>query len=160
MVGTTRATTALTNRIAVRSRTTTIARAESPMQSVATSASPSMVSASIAFAALVEPSAETPSKSGIWPRMMLTAMPVRNPIITECDTKRVYRPSQNTPAATIATPAKMVRRNSASARSASGIPDSVEPAARAAALVVVMTINRVFDVNPPAIGPKPLAYRP
>ena len=46
------------------------------------------------------------------------------------------------------------------ARSASSTPDSVEPAASAAALVVVMTISRVFDVNPPAIGPKPLAYRP
>ena len=35
-----------------------------------------------------------------------------------------------------------------------------EPAASAAALVVVMTISRVLALSPPAIGPAKLAYRP
>ena len=54
----------------------------------------------------------------------------------------------------------MVRRNRAPARSAGSTPESAEPAASAAAVVVVMTISRVLAESPPAIGPKIAAYRP
>src|SRR3954453_1438743 len=53
-----------------------------------------------------------------------------------------------------------VSRDKALDRLASGTAATAEPAARAGALVVVMTINRLLDVRPPPIGPKMLAYRP
>ena len=88
---------------------------------------------------------------------MLTATPVRNPIITEWDTKRVYRPSRRTPASTITPPAIAVRSTRASARSAGDTSVSADPAASAAAVVVVTTIIRVLLVSPPATRPAKLA---
>src|SRR5262249_32387819 len=41
-----------------------------------------------------------------------------------------------------------------------GTPASADPAASAAAVVVVMTISRVLAVSPPVIGPAMAAYRP
>ena len=60
-------------------------------------------------------------------------------------------------AATINAPAISVRRNRASGRRSSGTPATAEPAASAAALVVVITISLLLDVRPPPIGPKMLA---
>ena len=40
-------------------------------------------------------SVATPSRPGSWPKMMLTAMPVRKPTITDRDTKRMYRPRRS-----------------------------------------------------------------
>jgi hypothetical protein len=57
-------------------------------------------------------------------------------------------------------PATNVSITIAGSRSAAGRPPTAEPAASAAALVVVMTMRRVLEVNPPAIGPAKLAYRP
>ncbi len=57
----------------------------------------------------------------------------------------------------MSTPARMVRRKSASVRSAGSKPCRADPAASAAALVVVMTINRVLELRPPKIGPAKLA---
>ena len=37
-----------------------------------------------------------PVRSPTCPRMMLAAIPVRKPIITECETKRVQRPNRKT----------------------------------------------------------------
>ncbi len=48
-------------------------------------------------------------------------------------------------------------RKSASDRSAPENPLTAEPAASAAAVVVVMTIRWVLAVRPPAIGPAMLA---
>jgi hypothetical protein len=47
--------------------------------------------------------------------------------------------------------------NSASGRSPASKLSSAEPAASAAAVVVVITISRVLAVSPPAIGPGQLA---
>ena len=88
---------------------------------------------------------------------MLTATPVRKPIITECGTNRVKRPRRRTAAATISPPAIRVSRNSASDRRSAGTPATADPAASAAALVVVMTISLLLEVRPPPIGPKMLA---
>ena len=52
-----------------------------------------MRQALIALARLTDPCAGTPSRSGIWPNTMFAATPVRNPVITEWETKRVYRPA-------------------------------------------------------------------
>ena len=84
--------------------------------------------------------------------MMFTATPLRKPIITEWLTKRVKRPSRSSPAATIAAPAMSVSRNSAPGRSSGLRSSSAEPAASAAALVVVITISLVLAVRPPATG--------
>jgi len=91
---------------------------------------------------------------------MLTAIPVRNPSITECDTNRVVRPSFASPAASIAMPARRVSRARASARSSGGVPSTAAPAASAAAEVVVMTISFVLEVSPPTTGPANAAYKP
>ena len=56
------------------------------------------------------------------------------------------------PAATMSTPASRVRMMSACSRSAALKLCSAEPAARAAALVVVITMRRVLEVSPPKIG--------
>src|SRR3984885_778504 len=87
-------------------------------------------------------------------------MPVRNPIITEYDTNRVYRPTPASPPATRTTPTRRASSNSASGRWSAGTPCSAEPAASAAAEVVVITIRRVLELRPPAIGPAKAAYRP
>ena len=110
-----------------------------------------------AFAIANRPSAGAPVRSGIWPATMLTATPVRNPIITECETNRVYRPSRSSPATTISTPAIRVSRNRAAGRWSAGTAATADPAASAAALVVVITIRRVLAVRPPAVGPAKLA---
>ena len=57
------------------------------------------------------------------------------------------------PATSMNAPARAVSSNSASARSAGSTPARADPAARAAALVVVITIRWVPAENPPAIGP-------
>ena len=92
--------------------------------------------------------------------MMLTATPLRKPIITEWLTNRVNRPSRSSPAAIIAAPAMSVRRNSAAGRSSGLRFSTADPAASAAALVVVITISLVLALSPPATGPAKLAYRP
>ncbi len=56
-------------------------------------------------------------------------------------------------ASIITPPAIRVSHSIASERSLASTPESVEPAARAAALVVVITMSRVLEVSPPAIGP-------
>jgi hypothetical protein len=56
--------------------------------------------------------------------------------------------------------ASRVSAVSAPGRSAELIPESAEPAASAAALVVVTSISCVLVVRPPAIGPAIDAYRP
>ena len=43
----------------------------------------------MAFARAKPPLALAPVRSGIWPKIMLAAIPVRKPIITEKETKRV-----------------------------------------------------------------------
>ena len=91
---------------------------------------------------------------------MLAATPVRKPIITECDTNRTYRPRRRIEATTIRAPANSVSSRRAALRSWAGTPASTEPAAKAAALVVVTTIRRVLEKRPPAIGPTRLAYNP
>jgi hypothetical protein len=57
-------------------------------------------------------------------------------------------------------PAISVRRKSAPGRSAGLNPSTAEPAASAAALVVVMAISFVLALSPPATGPAKLAYSP
>jgi hypothetical protein len=101
-----------------------------------------------------------PSRSPSCPRMMFTATPVRNPVSTDTDTNRVNRPKRSTPAAIIITPASADSTNSASGRSAPEKLPNADPAARAAAVVVVTTINRVLTARPPPIGPAILAYSP
>ncbi len=91
---------------------------------------------------------------------MLTAMPVRKPIITEYETNRVYRPRCTMPAATSTMPTMITSSGIAAGRSFGGTPCNAEPAASAAADVVVITIRRVLELRPPAIGPAKLAYRP
>jgi hypothetical protein len=89
--------------------------------------------------------------------MMLTDTPVRKPVITEWLTKRVNRPRRSRPAAIMTAPARSVSRNSAPGRSDGSRFSSAEPAASAAALVVVITISLVLAVRPPATGPAKLA---
>src|SRR5688500_12207431 len=60
----------------------------------------------------------------------------------------------------MATPASRVSRKSDPGRSSSGTPSSAEPAARAAAVVVEITIRRVLVASPPTAGPARLADRP
>ncbi len=54
-------------------------------------------------------------------------------------------------------PAITVSMNSVAGRSAALKPRTADPAASAAAEVVVITISRVLAVRPPAIGPAKLA---
>ena len=136
-----------------------MARAETPMQSTAASASPRMPSSRRR-----SPSPRWSTLSGmpvpgrISPRMMSTATPVE-PIITNASRRSV--------AAELEHAGGHHRHPGHDGQEEQRVPpgprrDSGQrrPAARAAALVVVITISRVFDVNPPAIGPKPLAYSP
>ena len=130
------------------------------MSTEATSIVPGWVTTSHAFCTAIDPSASVPARSGIWPAMMLTETPVRNPIITEKLTKRVNRPRRSRPAAIITAPAISVSRNSAAGRSSGLKFSTADPAASAAALVVVMTMSLVLAVRPPATGPAKLAYKP
>jgi hypothetical protein len=111
----------------------------------------------IPLASEVDPSAATPVKSASWPKMMLAATPVRNPIITEWETNRVNLPSLSTPAITIRAPAMITRRKSEPGRSAPSTALRADPAASAAAVVVVITIDPVLEDRPPAMGPAKLA---
>lgn len=77
--------------------------------------------------------------------------------MTEWGTNLVDRPSRNIAAAIIRAPAITVSRNSACGRRSSGVEATAEPAASAAALVVVMTISLLLEVSPPPTGPKMLA---
>jgi hypothetical protein len=88
---------------------------------------------------------------------MLAATPVRNPIITEWETKRVKRPILSAPARIMSAPAMITSRKREAARSSGSMPANTDPAARAAAVVVVMTIILVLAANPPATGPAELA---
>lgn len=92
--------------------------------------------------------------------MMFTATPLRNPVRTDTETKRVKRPQRSAPAPIIITPASADSTNSASGRSALEKSPNAEPAANAAAVVVVTTISRVLTATPPPIGPAMLAYSP
>ncbi len=106
---------------------------------------------------LTRPVASTPHRSAICPNTMLTATPVRNPIITEWETNRVKRPRRSSPATIITAPATRVSHTNASSRSADATPARADPAASAAALVVVITMSRVLADSPPAIGATKLA---
>src|SRR5260370_23509136 len=64
------------------------------------------------------------------------------------------------PAATSTTPTRITSSGIASGRSAGATFCSAEPAASAAADVVVITIIRVLELSPPATGPTKLAYSP
>ena len=64
------------------------------------------------------------------------------------------------PANSIKTPATMTKRNNDASRLSGAMDDNVEPAARAAALVVVTTMSAELDKSPPTIGPRMLAYKP
>ena len=89
--------------------------------------------------------------------MMFVATPVRNPVITDTETNRVKRPSLKMPAAIMNAPASTASTNNASERCYEAIELSVDPAASADAVVVVMTIRRVLAARPPPIGPAMLA---
>src|SRR6201989_1818628 len=91
---------------------------------------------------------------------MLTETPVRNPIITEYETNLVERPRRRIPAATRTMPARITSSDTACGRWSAGTFCSAEPAARAAADVVVITIIRVLELSPPTMGPAKPAYRP
>jgi hypothetical protein len=88
---------------------------------------------------------------------MFAATPVRKPVITECDTNRAYRPRRARPAAAIRRPAMSVSRKRAAGRSSAENPATAEPAASAAADVVVITMSRVPLVSPPTVRPATLA---
>src|SRR5690242_17591903 len=57
-------------------------------------------------------------------------------------------------------PARMTSSDTAWGRWSAGTFCSAEPAARAAADVVVITIIRVLELSPPTMGPAKPAYRP
>ena len=77
--------------------------------------------------------------------------------MTEYETNLVYRPRRAIPAATRTIPTMMTSSGTAAGRRSAGMPCRAEPAARAAAEVVVITIIRVWELRPPAIGPAKLA---
>ena len=64
------------------------ARAASPHAAVAGSTRDGWVTRSQNFASANGPDTSAPTRSGIWPKTMLTATPVRKPIITEWGTNR------------------------------------------------------------------------
>ena len=159
-VGTTRAMSAAYGPSFVGLSQAMIASAASPATSVGRYHSPGCNTTSSAFSAANDPSPDTPVRSANCENRMFTATPVRKPVMTDCDTNRVYRPSLRIPATIIATPAMSVSRNNACGRSAGARPESAEPAASAAALVVVTTISWVLLVSPPISGPANEAYNP
>ena len=131
--------------------------ADTPAISEAGSMLPRSSSRCQALARAGLPETSEPTRSGSCPRTMLTATPVRKPIITECGTNRVKRPIRRAAAAIMTPPAIRVRRKRASDRRSAGTFATAEPAASAAALVVVMTISLLLEVSPPPTGPKMLA---
>ena len=159
-VGITRANSELTTAKRVRASSARIASAPSPASSEGRLIRPGWVSTLTALANGDCPFAGAPVRSEIWPHTMLTEIPVRKPIITEYETNRVYRPRRTTPAATRAAPARSTSRAMAPGRWAGATPCRAEPAASAAADVVVMTMSRVCELSPPAIGPAKPAYSP
>jgi hypothetical protein len=156
-VGITSAITAEKGASRVRPSPTNSASAATPASREASSIRDGCRTTSSAFSSARSPVALAPRRSGIWPKTMFTATPVRKPIITENETNRVNRPRRRRPAASITAPASTVSMNSASGRSAALKPSTADPAASAAAVVVVITISRVLAVSPPAIGPAKLA---
>jgi len=118
------------------------------------------LSTSTALARGNDPWAGAPVRLAIWPQTMLTEIPARKPVITEYETNRVYRPRRARPAPTSAAPARITSSAIAPGRWSGGTPASAEPAASAAADVVVMTISRVCELSPPAMGPAKPAYSP
>ena len=88
-VGTTSARSAPNPPSVVRVAISNSASAAMPVKADAHSIAPRSVTTLNAFATAVSPCAGTPSNCGSWPRTMLAATPVRNPVITECETKRV-----------------------------------------------------------------------
>jgi hypothetical protein len=91
---------------------------------------------------------------------MLTEIPVKNPIITEYDTNRVYRPRPASPAATSAAPRH--QRHQQQRLRALGLRHAPQRRARRQ-----RSRRRGRDHDqpgargqPPAIGPAKLAYRP
>ena len=144
----------------VRPRPPTITSAVAPAARVAVLTLSRLRRRSQAFVRARSPDTSTPRRSGSWPSTMLAATPVRKPIITECGTNLVQRPSLASPARTISAPAISVSRKRARPRVSAGTSCTADPAARAAALVVVMTISLLLEVRPPPSGPKMLAYRP
>ena len=153
MLGSTSAISADTDPSRVRPRTTSRSSAARPATVVGRSTRPGWTMTSHVLASANCPVACAPRRSGICPKMIFAPIPDRNPTMTECGTKRVYRPSRATPAAIIRIPAMRVSRNSARDRSASGTAATAEPVASADALVVVMTMSRVLEERPPATGP-------
>lgn len=88
-VGSASASTAENVASRVRPTISRTASAPTPTASVAGSIRPGWTTMSSALASGNGPEAEAPSRSGSWPSRMLSATPVRKPVITECETKRV-----------------------------------------------------------------------
>ena len=82
-VGTASATSALITRPGVHDITSKMASAPSPVSSEATSIRPGWMTTLRALASGNPPCAVVPVRSGICPQTMLTATPVKNPVITE-----------------------------------------------------------------------------
>jgi hypothetical protein len=88
-VGTASATIEANGAIRVCASTAKSTRALSPTNRDAGSISDGCVIRSSALASEVDPAASAPARTGSWPRMMFAATPVRKPVITETETKRV-----------------------------------------------------------------------
>ena len=159
-VGIASATNEATEAIRVRLSTIISRSADTPTAAAVSDISLGWVTTFQALTTAGLPVCGEPRRSPSWPSTMLTATPVRNPVSTDTETKRVKRPQRSTPAMIIITPASADSTNSASGRSAPEKPLSAEPAASAAAVVVVTTISRVLTARPPPIGPAMLAYSP
>ncbi len=88
-VGTASAMIDANDAIRVRMRTIASTIAASPVSSDGTSISPGLVTTCQAFARANEPTDGAPLRSGICPNTMFAATPVRKPVMTETETKRV-----------------------------------------------------------------------
>ena len=88
-MGTASATSALTIASRVRDRPMRIASAASPASSDGEVDPPGVEDDVHRLREREVRLGLAPVRPGSWPRMMLTAIPVRKPVITECDTKRV-----------------------------------------------------------------------
>ena len=88
-VGITSATTVEYGESRVRPSTARITSADTPTSSDARLISPGCRIRSSALPIALLPLTSAPVRSPSWPQMMLTATPVRKPIITEIDTNRV-----------------------------------------------------------------------
>jgi len=88
-VGTTTATSEPNNANLVRANPNSSSSALIPTAAAAQLISPGWVRMYQAFWLATPPPASTPSRSGNWPKTMLTDTPVRKPSITERDTNRI-----------------------------------------------------------------------